>query len=555
MKIALSQINPIVGDLSGNAELILQDCKKAHELRADLIVFPEMALSGYPAQDLLDSPSFITAIETTLARLVQAFPKDLGVIIGSPLKNTSEVGKRIYNSALLFENEELIGRVDKCLLPTYDVFDEYRYFQEGDELKLIEWRGLKIALHICEDMWNAGTTDLFHLYDRNPIAELAKQDPDLFINVSASPFALGKIEQREGIIKEITLDSGKPFICVNQVGANTELIFDGTSCVYSSEGKKVLTCASFESDFKIYTLGENEEIEEEDREELKDLYDSLLLGIRDYYEKTGFFNGVLLGLSGGIDSAVTCALAALALGPDKVVGITMPSKYSSTGSVSDSVALAENLGMDLLEIPIAEIVGSIEHSLSDAFAGTEPGVAEENVQARTRGLLLMAYSNKFNRLLLTTGNKSEMAVGYATLYGDMNGGLAVLSDILKTRVFRLARYINEVAGKELIPVSTIEKPPSAELRPDQKDSDSLPSYEVLDTILEAYVEDHLDVEEIVLETGIDRTLVNKIVGQVDRNEYKRRQAAPGLRVTEKAFGFGRRVPIVMKWNREIPNSL
>ncbi len=552
MKIALAQINPIVGDLSGNADLILEACKKAVYEEVDLVVFPEMVVSGYPPQDLLDSPSFVSAVEVSIARLVQSFPRDLGVIIGAPIANTSETGKRVYNTALFYENEQLIARVDKCLLPTYDVFDEYRYFEEGEDQKVVEWRGNRIGLHICEDMWNAGSEELFHLYDRNPIKELEDQGVDFFLNISASPFALGKIEQREGIIKEITTDTGKPFICVNQVGANTEIVFDGTSCVYSGEGERVLSCASFDADFQVYNLGQAEKIDDRRDSEIADIYDALILGVRDYYNKTGFFDGVLLGLSGGIDSAVTCAIAALALGGERVVGITMPSVYSSEGSVKDSEDLALNLGVKLLQIPIAEIVSSFEKGLSDHFAETKSGVAEENLQARTRGVLLMAYSNKFNKLLLTTGNKSEMAVGYATLYGDMNGGLAVLSDVLKTKVFELAEYINERAGRDLIPRNTIDKPPSAELRPDQKDSDSLPDYDVLDTILEAYVEDHLDVEEIVAETALDRDLVSKIVRQVDQNEYKRRQAAPGIRVTDKAFGFGRRVPIVMRWNRQVP---
>ena len=550
MKIALAQINPIVGDLSGNREKIVVFAHRAEAAGADLVVFPELCVVGYPPMDLLDNETFIDETERTLERIAAEVPPGLGVIVGAPVRNIERVGKRLRNAALLYEGGRRVAEAHKALLPTYDVFDEYRHFEPCTVQRVITWRGIRIGLHLCEDMWNNQTEAPFHLYDANPIDALAAQDVDLFLNISASPFAVGRPAFRRGLIAEIVEEHGVPFVLVNQVGANTELIFDGDSGVYGADGARLAAVPSFEEGLAVWDTDAPPPVPvAPDADPLTQLHDALVLGIRDYFEKTGAFDRALVGLSGGIDSAVTCALAVAALGPERVVGITMPSKYSSGGSVADSEALAEALGIPLHHIPIVPAVEAFEQMLAPLFDGTPPGVAEENIQARSRGLTLMAVSNKFNMLLLTTGNKSEMAVGYATLYGDMNGGLAVLADVFKMQVYALAEHINARAGRPVIPRNTIEKPPSAELRPDQQDSDTLPPYPVLDEILRLYIEELLDLDAIVDRTGFDRALVFDILRKVDRNEYKRRQAAPGLRVSAKAFGIGRRLPIVMRWTR------
>ncbi len=555
MNIALAQINPIVGDLTGNARKILDYARRAKAQGADLAVFPELCISGYPPQDLLDNSTFIEAVQHTLAHLAAEAPRDMGLIVGAPVRNPAPVGKRLFNAAFLFENGETLGTVYKTLLPTYDVFDEYRHFESSPSRHLVLWRGYKLGLHICEDMWNNEEEAPFYLYAANPIDELAALGAELFINISASPFSYGKHDVRNRLIEESCREHGLPFVFVNTVGANTEIIFDGDSRVHAADGTRLLCAPSFEEHLMLWDSNAPQTACTMQHDAIADLHDALAMGIHDYFHKTGAFSKALIGLSGGIDSAVTCALAANALGSDKVVGVTMPSRYSSTGSVSDSEALAENLGIEFHEIAIKPAVSAFEGMLAPAFAGTTPGVAEENIQSRTRGLTLMALSNKFNYLLLSTGNKSEMAVGYVTLYGDTNGGVAVLSDVLKTRVYELARYINRRAGREIIPENTITKPPSAELRPDQKDEDSLPPYAVLDEILRRYIEEWEELDTIVSHTGFDAALVHDILRRVDRNEYKRRQAPPGLRVTHKAFGLGRRLPIVMRWNRAAIRAL
>jgi len=549
VKIALCQINPIAGDLSGNAAKILAWSRRAVDEGAELAVFPELCLTGYPPLDLLDRPRFLSECEATLNDLADALPAGLGVIVGAPRSNPSPAGKRLLNAVFLLEDGAVVAEVYKQLRPTYDVFDEYRYFEPGPPQEVVLWRGLRLGLHVCEDMWNNRETDPYHLYAANPVDALAAQGVDLFINVSGSPFATGRPAFREAIIAEICAEHGVPLVFVNEVGANTELIFDGGSGVWGPEGP-LCTMQRFEESFGLWDTEQTAccgvaHVEEK----IPDLHDALVLGIRDYVTKSPYFSKVLLGLSGGIDSALTAALAVEALGADRVVGITMPSAYSSEGSVTDSLALAQALGIEFHEMPIAPAVDGFTHMLAPLFAGKAPDVTEENLQARARGTTLMAVSNKFGYLLLTTGNKSETAVGYATLYGDMNGGLAVLSDVFKLDVYRLARYVNERAGRAIIPENSLTKPPSAELRPGQKDQDSLPPYEVLDPILERYVERHEDVDEIAAATGADRALVRRILDMVDRNEFKRRQAAPGLRVTTKAFGPGRRLPIVMRWQR------
>ena len=578
MLVALAQINPTVGDLAGNVEKILSYAHCAAEEGADLVVFPELCVSGYPPMDLLDHPGFVRDCEAAVQHLCRELPRSAAVIVGAPMWTDEAVGKRLRNAALVIDGGEVKACVGKTLLPTYDVFDEYRYFEPAEQRKVVEVRGVTLGLHVCEDVWNNEDHAAVHLYRANPIDELAALGAELFVNISASPFALGKRMERDRVAGDSAKEHRLPFVYVNQVGANTEIVFDGDSRVHAPDGSVAMRLPSFREALAFWTF-ENEgdaasgagaiyaptgdafghqaggsqnghdAAKDARYDPTADLHDALVLGVRDYFQKTGFFKKALLGLSGGIDSAVTCALAVEALGADRVVGITMPSEYSSEGSVSDSEALAEALGIDFHEVAIVPAVASFEQMLAPLFGGTEPGVAEENIQARTRGVTLMAVSNKFGHLLLTTGNKSEMAVGYATLYGDMNGGLAVLADVFKLDVYKLARYINRKAGRALIPENTITKPPSAELRPDQQDSDSLPPYEVLDTILQQYIEEVRGPEEIARLTGYDRALVDRIVGMVDRNEYKRRQAAPGLRVSTKAFGVGRRLPIVMRRTR------
>ena len=555
MKIALAQINPTVGDLDGNRRTIVDFAQRAHQKGADLVVFPELCVTGYPPQDLLENPFFVTAVQETVQRAARDVPAGLGLILGAPMPNDETVGNRLYNAALLFEDGTQKAAVHKSLLPTYDVFDEHRYFEGADRPRVVEWRGLRIALHVCEDMWNANHQAQSRTYERDPVRELAGQDPDLFINISASPFSIGKHHDRNRLVESICLEHKRPFLLCNQVGANTEIIFDGDSRVHAADGTQVTCAKSFEEDLIFWDTTTAPTGCHVHRDDIADLHDALVLGIRDYYEKTGIFSKALMGLSGGIDSAVTCALAAEALGPDRVLGVTMPSEISSEGSVSDSEALAANLGIEFKEIPIKPAVDAFDEMLAPHFEGTEPGVAEENMQSRARGVTLMALSNKFDHLLLSTGNKSELAVGYVTLYGDTNGGVAVLSDVLKTRVYELAHYINRHAGEAVIPQNTIDKPPSAELREGQKDTDSLPPYEVLDAILKRYIEEKKEFDRIVTETEFDDHLVRDVLRQVDQNEYKRRQTPPGLRVTSKAFGVGRRMPIVAQWDRASVDAL
>jgi NAD+ synthase (glutamine-hydrolysing) len=549
MKIALAQLNPTVGDLDGNRQNIVAHAHRAQDRGADLVVFPELAVTGYPPQDLLEHPHFIRDVQRTVEEIADAVPAGVGVILGTPVPNETGTGNDLFNAALLLDGGQVHAEVHKTLLPTYDIFDEHRYFEPARERRVVEWEGLRIGLHICEDMWNVEEQAVHRLYEADPIAELAAQGVDLFINISASPFSMGKPQVRDEIVASICADHERPFLICNQIGANTEVIFDGNSRVHAPDGTTVACAASFAEDLIVWESDTPLAPAAVAHDDTAELHDALVLGIRDYYEKTGIFNKALMGLSGGIDSAVTCALAAEALGPERVLGVTMPSEISSEGSVTDSERLAENLGIDFRTIPIKPAVDAFDHMLADAFAGTAPGVAEENIQSRARGLTLMALSNKFDHLLLSTGNKSEVAVGYVTLYGDTNGGVAVLSDVLKTRVYELANYINERAGRDLIPQSTIDKPPSAELREGQQDTDSLPPYEVLDAVLARYIEEKQPVHTIVDETGFDAAMVEDILAMVDRNEYKRRQAPPGLRVSDKAFGIGRRMPIVMQWSR------
>ena len=550
MKIALAQINPTVGDLNGNSRKIIDFARRARQQGADLAVFPELCVTGYPPQDLLEHPAFVEATQEALAEVARKVPQEMGVVLGAPVPNESTPGKPLFNAALLYEGGERKAEVHKKLLPTYDIFDEHRYFEPADSCEVVTWRGKRLGLHICEDMWNGEEQAAHHLYEENPISELAAQDVDLFVNISASPFSVGKHRHRMKLMEGICRQHGKPFAFANAVGANTDIIFDGDSRVHAGDGTLLHCAPSFEEHLLLWNVEQDAEACRIAHHESKDLYEALLLGIRDYFDKTNIFEKAVVGLSGGVDSAVTCALAVHALGPDKVVGVTMPSRYSSSGSVEDSKALADSLGIAFHNLPIEPAVDAFDAMLEDVFAGTEEDVTEENIQARARGLTLMALSNKFGYILLSTGNKSEAAVGYATLYGDMTGGLAVLSDVLKTRVYKLARYINEVGEDVVIPINTIEKPPSAELSPGQEDSDTLPPYDVLDEVLRRYIEEQQALKQIVEETGFESDLVHRVLDMVDRNEYKRRQAPPGLRVSGKAFGVGRRMPIVMRWERK-----
>ncbi len=544
MKIALAQTNPIVGDLCGNCDKIVTMARTARSRGADLVIFPELSIEGYPPQDLLENNTFVADAQKARRQVALRLPKCIGIIIGGIAVNRAIPGKPLFNAAFLYEGEREVCCVHKTLLPTYDVFDERRYFEPGKARQVIEWKGARLALHICEDLW---FDYMRGLYGVNPLEDLGLQDPTLFINICASPFTIGKRLEREALASAASRKYHVPYAMVNQVGANTELVFDGSSFGCAANGTVTHRAAAFEEALTFWNPFASSVRAEDEYPSIALLHDALVLGIRDYVQKSGIFSKALIGLSGGIDSAVTCCLAVKALGPTNVVGLTMPSAISSEASVRDSATLARNLGITFHEIPIASIVSSFSDALATMFAGRSEDVTEENLQARSRGTLLMALSNKFGYLLLATGNKSEMAVGYATLYGDMNGGLAVLGDVLKTQVYDLARHINErCAPHAPIPDYTISRAPSAELRPDQTDQDSLPLYPLLDGILKRYVEQRQSVEEIAAVLGADDGVVRDIVNRVDRNEYKRKQAPPILRVTTKAFGHGRRIPIVRR---------
>ncbi len=552
MKIALAQLNTIVGDCEGNLARVLSSLERAREEGVDLVVFPEQTLPGYPAEDLLEREHFIDQVQDVFERAVQAC-QGTAMVLGTIVRTDCPEGKPIYNSAALVQDGEVLGFQHKTLLPTYDVFDEARYFCPAREHPVFEFKGRKLALAICEDLWNRPGFCVENMYDIDPVEKwVVDGGADLVIAISASPFSLGRPRFRRRLLGEIASSRGVDLVYCNLVGGNTSLVFDGTSIALGAESELLSQASSFDEDFVVFDLpGRDGEAgtapaaagaEDFSGEDLEQAFGALVLGTRDYLHKSGFRKAVL-GLSGGIDSALTAVVAAAALGPENVIGVTMPSRYSSGGSVSDSRQLADNLGISLEEIPIETIFSSVLDTLGPVFEGLEENVTEENIQARIRGLLLMALSNKFNALLLTTGNKSELAVGYCTLYGDMSGGLAVISDVPKTLVYQISEWLNR--DGEVIPGAIIDKPPSAELRPDQKDTDSLPSYDVLDAILEAYVEEGRGLREVV-ELGFEEETVAGILRMVDLNEYKRLQAAPGLRITSKAFGPGRRFPVVKR---------
>ena len=539
MKIGIAQINSTVGDLTGNFDILRCAYDELSSDGADLVIFPELALSGYPPRDLLLKKRF----GEDCAKKLNQFAKLTGAcpaLLGYPEKIDLKQNRSYYNSAALCFDGEVQQVFRKRLLPTYDVFDEDRYFESGKSPLYFSLLGKKIAVSICEDIWNSNGTR----HSGNPVNEIEKEKLDLLINLSASPWHINKKTQRSTILQEVVQKINCPLVYVNSVGGNDELIFDGSSVVLDSSANPTHFSPSFESSCQTVDLEKILPIEPLNENELQCIRQAIVLGLRDYTNKSGFKKG-LIGLSGGIDSALTAALAVEALGRDNVIGISLPSSISSDHSKDDARDLAGNLGIEYHTLPIQKIVDSAESELAPLFAGMSPDVTEENLQARSRGLLLMAVSNKIGALLLTTGNKSELAVGYCTLYGDMCGGLAVISDIPKTKVFALARHMNK--NGEIIPLSTIEKPPSAELRPDQKDSDSLPEYNILDGILQSYIEDGLSIQAII-DQGYSEDTVRRIVGLVDRNEYKRKQAAPGLKITSLAFGIGRRMPIVQKYS-------
>lgn len=543
MKIALCQINYHIGNFDYNVAQVIRSLKRAQEDGADLAVFAELSVSGYPPRDFLDFNDFINRCDHAVS-LIAAECKDIAAIIGSPVFNKTGKGKRLFNAALFLNNGRIEQVAHKALLPNYDIFDEYRYFEPGRDFQVINFKNERIALTICEDLWNVGTEPL---YTFSPMEKLETQHPTLMINIAASPFNASQAETRRSVLKENVAIYEMPLLYVNHVGAQTELLFDGGSSVLAADGSLAAELAYFDEDYLVIdsdalkTGGYSENKSDYSRIQL--IHDALVMGIRNYFTKLGF-NKAILGLSGGIDSAVVLVLAARALGPENVWGILLPSRFSSEHSVSDAIELSENLGTAHEIISIEEPFSSIQNVLSDLFKDLPFGLAEENMQARARAVILMALSNKFGHILLNTSNKSEAAVGYGTLYGDMCGGLSVIGDVYKTDVFELARFINK--GGTVIPENIINKPPSAELRPDQKDSDSLPEYDLLDQVLFQYIEAFKGPDEIVA-LGFDKTLVARILRLVNLNEYKRHQTPPILRISSKAFGMGRRMPIVAKY--------
>ena len=543
MNIGIAQINSVIGDFPGNVKRILAAYRECLEAGAEIVITPELSLVGYPPRDLVFKSQFVPKCLQALDYLAGEI-REVPLLVGYvDHHHPTRPGKPFRNAAAWLENGEIQHRVWKTLLPTYDVFDERRYFEPGDSCEPILWKGRRIGVTICEDIW---TEDYLQrpFYDRDPVEELAAKGIDLLLNLSASPFHLGKPLLRRAMIGGIARNAKFPVVYCNAVGANDQLVFDGHSLVTDANGRIASQLPGFKETCAVvnpFSAVENDA--PLDSCDAADLYNALVLGVRDYVTKCGF-SSVCLGLSGGIDSALTAVIAAEALGPENVRGLTMPSPYSSRGSVDDSFALAKNLGIRCDEVPIKNAFEAIKATMQPVFEGKPEDVTEENMQARLRGLMLMALSNKENHLLLTTGNKSELAVGYCTIYGDMCGGLAVISDLPKCRVYEVSRWINR--EREIIPWNTVDKPPSAELRPDQKDQDTLPPYEILDAILELYVENQLSADEII-SRGYEEATVRWVQRRVDLNEWKRHQAAPGLRVTSKAFGIGRRMPIVQRF--------
>ncbi len=540
MKIALAQINQTVGDFPKNAEKICSYIERARRRNADLVVFPELSVTGYPPKDFLDVPAFIDENLRTLDTIASRV-YDISAIVGFVDRNKRRHGKFVHNAAAFIQDHKIVSVHHKSLLPTYDVFDECRYFEPAHTISPVKFMDSILGISICEDIWNDEEFWPRPLYEIDPIENLISYGANVMINISSSPFTVEKHDKiRLRMLIHDAMKYKVPFIYVNQVGGNDDLVFDGNSVVINAQGRLIAQAASFEEDLMVVDI-ENPAVQIQPRtySPIETIHMALIAGLRDYVIKCGF-KKVVIGLSGGIDSAVTAALAVEALDNENVVGVLMPSRFSSQGSVDDAVKLSQNLGIAYKVIPIQDVFETYQKTLQTEFKGIPYDSTEENLQARIRGNILMALSNKYGYLVLTTGNKSELAVGYCTLYGDMSGGFALISDVPKTMVYELARYINR--EKEIIPLNSIVKPPSAELKPNQFDQDSLPPYDVLDGILKAYVEDARGIDEII-RIGFDEKVVREIIRKVNRNEYKRRQAAPGIKVTSKAFGLGRRMPI------------
>ncbi|MHB1021057.1 MAG: NAD+ synthase [Acidobacteriaceae bacterium] len=549
MKLALAQINPTVGDFSGNARKILDFARDAAKQGAELVLFPELSVCGYPPADFLEKDAFLVRAQQTVLQIAAATAElNIAILCGTVTPSPQAEGKRVHNTAVLLANGRIVFEQHKMLLPFYDVFDEQRYFEPATKQELVEFHGETLAITICEDAWNDKAFWTSRLYQVDPVENLvrsAKSSP-LLLNLSASPYWQGKRQLRTEMLVALAKRHHATVMMVNQVGGNDSLIFDGSSLVISPEGEVIAQAKSFAEELLVVDTAGRQTASAEtikDETDIAATYDALVLGTRDYVRKCGF-SKVLIGLSGGIDSALVAAIAVDAMGKENVLGIGMPSQYSSQGSIDDSRQLASSLGIRYEVLPIRDIFDQYLSTLEPLFAGTPFGLAEENLQSRIRGVLLMALSNKFASLVLTTGNKSEMSTGYCTLYGDMVGALAVIGDVFKTRVYQLSQYVNR--EREIIPVATLTKPPSAELRPGQKDTDSLPPYDVLDPILEAYVERYESAEQIAYAQQLDLTLVSSVLKLVERSEYKRQQAAPVLKVTRKSFGTGRRFPIAVK---------
>ncbi len=583
MKIAIAQLNPTIGNLPGNAQQILNAAKQASDLGVRLLLTPELSLCGYPPRDLLLNPSFVRLMATTLDDLARDLPPDLAVLVGTVEENERshvDGGKALFNSIAWLEQGKIQQIFHKRLLPTYDVFDEHRYFEPGLKPNLFALNlknsnsQILIGVTICEDLWNDEEFWGKRSYAINPIADLAKLGVDLILNISASPYTVGKQKLREAMLQHAAIRYQKPIIYANQIGGNDDLIFDGNSVAFNSQGEVVCRAGGFKTDLVIVEFEPKKQdlvaqlsdnptsdpplpplhkggsqkpkliapLPECDDEEI---WNALLLGVGDYVRKCGF-GKIVLGLSGGIDSALVAAIASAAIGKENVLGVLMPSPYSSDHSVNDALKLAENLGIQTQILPIGDLMQDYDKTLEPLFAGTSFGIAEENIQSRIRGNLLMAIANKFGHLLISTGNKSEMAVGYCTLYGDMNGGLAAIADVPKTRVYSLCQWLNSQAESEIIPQNIITKAPSAELKPGQTDQDSLPPYDILDDILQRFIQQHQSPAQIVA-AGHDAAVVDKVVKLVARAEFKRRQAPPGLKITDRAFGTGWRMPIASRW--------
>lgn len=541
MKIAIAQLNLHVGNFESNHDKIIQYIKSAINSGNDLVVFPELAICGYPPRDFLEFNDFIEKCISSIQSIAKE-TKGIAVILGGPSKNETGKGKPLFNSAYVLSNGKIQEVISKTLLPTYDIFDEYRYFEQSRGFKVVEVGGKSIGVAICEDLWNIGNNPL---YNQTPAIELKELGAEIIVNISASPFSYNQDTERKKVLKENAQKTGLPIVYCNHVGAQTELIFDGGSFFMNSNGEVMKQSSFFNEELLVSDLtnGQFSKGEVQSGSKVQLIHDALVMGIKDYFKKLGFKKAIV-GLSGGIDSAVTFALAGRALGYDNIYGILMPSEYSSNHSIDDAKQLSENLGSPYEIVSIEEIYSAYNEKLKPLFKDLPFGLAEENLQARTRGVLLMAISNKFGHIVLNTSNKSEAAVGYGTLYGDMCGGLSVLGDVYKTEVFELARYINRES--EIIPENSIVKPPSAELRPDQKDSDSLPDYDVLDKVLFEYIENRKGPKELV-QMGLDESLVNRVLRMVNSSEYKRYQTPPILRISHKAFGMGRRMPIVAKY--------